>query len=113
VSNRIEKVNSLLQQEISGLVNRDFTFSGAMVTVTRVEATPNLIEAKAYISVLPEEKTDHVVDSLNAGVYDLQQKINKRLNMRPIPRIRFVKDIQIAEAAKIEALLGTLKKEKK
>jgi len=106
-------VNSLLQQEISKILLRDFGFSEAMVTLTRVEATGNLIEAKAYISVLPEEKTDKVLGILNKGVYDVQQKINKKLNMRPIPKIIFVKDAVIAEAAKIESLLEKIKEVEK
>ena len=112
-TNRIEKVNSLLKQEISKIIVRDFDFHGALITLTHVEATANLIEAKAYISVLPENKTDEAIKSLNSAVYDIQQKINKRLNMRPIPRIRFIKDAIIAEAARVEELLHILKKEEK
>jgi ribosome-binding factor A len=109
-SNRIEKVNSLLQKEISIIIARDFDFTGALVTLTHVQATPNLIEAKAYISVLPEEKNDAIVAILNKGVYAVQKKINKLLNMRPIPKIIFVKDDNISEAAKVEEILSTLKK---
>jgi len=109
MANRIEKVNSLLEHEISAIIVRDFNFAGSLVTVTHVDTTPNLIEAKAFISVLPDEKADTVVTILNKAVYDVQQKINKKLNMRPIPRISFVKDEKIAEAAKVEELLHKLK----
>ncbi len=108
-TNRIEKVNSLLEKEISNIIVRDFDFHGVLVTLTHVEATANLIEAKGYISVMPENKTDQVIKTLNNDVYNIQQKINKRLNMRPIPKIKFVKDRVIAEAAKIEALLHKIK----
>lgn len=121
MSNRIEKVNSLLEREISKIILRDFDFHGAMVTLTRVEATPNLIDAKAYISVLPsasalssggtmEEKSDKIIKILNSGVYAVQHKINRLLNMRPIPKITFVKDEVIAKAAKIEGLLEKIKR---
>ena len=109
MSNRIQKVNSLLAEEISKIIARDFDFTGSMVTLTHVEATANLIEAKAYVSVLPEDKTDQVLKSLNREVYGIQQKINKLLKMRPVPRIKFVKDRVIAEAARIEELLGKIK----
>ena len=112
MSERIKKVNSLLEHEISNIILRDFDFSGTMVTLTHVKATANLIEAKAYISVMPEEKIDTVLATLNKGVYEVQQKINKRLNMRPIPKIVFVKDEKIKEAARIEELLEKIKEEK-
>ena len=62
MSNRLDKVNSLLEHEISKIIARAFSFHGALVTLTRVDASANLIEAKAYISVLPEEKTDQVCE---------------------------------------------------
>ena len=111
--NRIEKVNSLLEKEISNIVLRDFDFSGMMVTLTHVDATANLQEARAHISVMPDDKTDKVVSVLNKGVYDVQQKINKKLFMRPIPKITFVADRKMKEAARVEELLEQLKKEKK
>ena len=110
MSNRIEKVNSLLEQEISKILLRDFNFVESMVTLTHVDATANLIEARAYISVMPENNLDKVVKTLNGGVFEVQKKINKMLNMRPIPKIIFVKDEKIKEAAKIEALLEEVKK---
>ncbi|HLD70414.1 MAG TPA: 30S ribosome-binding factor RbfA [Negativicutes bacterium] len=111
MSERLNKVNSLLEQEIGKIIFRDFNFHGALVTLTHVDATANLIEARAYISALPEDKTDAAVKTLNWGVADVQKKINQKLNMRPVPRISFLKDEQIAEASRVEELLEKLKKE--
>ena len=108
-TNRIEKVNSLLEHEIGKIISRDFTFNDALVTLTHVDASANLIQAKAYISTMPDDRTDHVISVLNKGVYDVQQKINKLLNMRPIPKIIFVKDERIQKAARVEELLEKIK----
>ncbi|MEK7664066.1 MAG: ribosome-binding factor A [Patescibacteria group bacterium] len=121
MSSRIDKVNSLLEYEISKIILRDFTFADAIATLTRVDTTANLIEARAYISVFPstsakssgetkDEKTDKIIKILNNNVYDIQQKINKKLNMRPIPKIIFVKDENVREAARVEALLDKIKR---
>ncbi len=119
--NRIQKVNSLLEQEISKIILRDFYFPEVLVTLTHIDSSANLIEAKVYISVFftrqslgeggPDEKIDKIVETLNKGAYNVQQKINKLLKMRPIPKIKFVKDQKISKAAKVEELLETLKKE--
>lgn len=122
--NRIEKVNSLLEHEISKIILRDFDFSPeVLVTLIRVEAAANLIEAKAYISVFftrrslgeggPDKEADKIIAVLNKNVFALQQKINRTLRMRPVPKIKFVKDEIISHAGKIEELLGKLKKEEK
>ncbi len=105
-TNRVEKVNSLLLHELSKIVFRDFAFSPEiLVTLTRVEATGNLIEAKVYVSVFPETKSDGIVNALQKSVYDVQYKINRTLRQRPIPKIRFVKETEVLHAAKIEELL--------
>lgn len=111
MNNRIEKVNSLLEKEIGQIILRDFSFADVLPTLTHVDTTANLIEARVYISVFPEGKTDQVIKALNGGVKDIQQKINKKLNMRPIPKIIFVKDTNIEEASRVEELLYKLKKE--
>jgi ribosome-binding factor A len=104
--NRTDKVNSLLQHELSKIIFRDFAFSPEiLVTLTRVETTGNLIEAKCYISVFPEPKAEPIINALNKSVYDIQYKINRILKMRPIPRIRFIKETEISKAAKIEELI--------
>lgn len=113
-TNRIDKVNSLLEHEIGAIIQRDIFFpDNILVTLTHVEATANLIEAKVYISVFPEDKIDGAIGVLKKNVYDIQQKINHKLKMRPIPKIIFVKDRKISEAAKIEEALARLKKEEK
>jgi ribosome-binding factor A len=106
MSNRLEKVNSLLEHEIGKILLKDFAFSPeVLVTLTRVDSSSNLIEAKVYISVFPETKSAGVINALNKSVYDIQYKINRTLRMRPIPKIRFVKETEISKAARIEELL--------
>lgn len=113
MTERIAKVNSLLEHEISNILARGFGFTDCLVTLTHVDTSPNLIQTKAYISVMPEEKTDHVIGVLNKGVYSVQQKINRTVNMRPVPKIMFVADKETAGASRVEELLAKLKKEGK
>ncbi len=114
MANRVQRVNSLLEREISKILFKDFDFSDkALVTLTHVETSANLIEAKAYISVLPDSKFDEVLKTLKKGVYSVQHKINRTLKMRPVPKIKFVKDENISKAGRIEELLGKLKNSEK
>ncbi len=68
--------------------------------------------AKIYISALPEKEEEKAIQILNINIYELQQKINKRLKMRPIPRICFIKEKETVEAGKIEEILIKLKSKK-
>lgn len=83
---------------------------GALVTLTRVDTFPNLIETKVYVSVLPDDKAEEVLKILKSQVYFLQQKLNSRLKMRPIPKIQFVEETTTREAGRVEELLGKIRK---
>lgn len=114
MSNRVEKVNSLLRDEISKIIFRDFAFfPEILVTLTRVDCSSNLIEAKVFVSVYPDEKADGIIRMLSKNVYDVQYKINRILRQRPIPKIIFVRDKVISQAGKIEELLSGLKNDEK
>lgn len=110
MSNRIEKVNALIKNELGKILLRDVDFpQGVLVTITHVDNSPNLSEAKIYVSVMPDEKIDKVFEILNRRIYDIQQVLNRRLNMRPIPRIEFKKEEKTKKAAQVEELLEELK----
>jgi len=112
MTKRIKKVDELIKRELSQLFLREIEFpEGVIVTITRVEASSNLIQAKAYISILPEAKTRRVLAILNKIIYGIQKKINKKLRMRPVPKIIFVAEKKTEEAARIEEILEELKKE--
>ncbi|MEK7519486.1 MAG: 30S ribosome-binding factor RbfA [Patescibacteria group bacterium] len=109
--NRISKVNQLIKEELSHLLLREIEFpSDFLVTLTRVESSANLIQAKVFISVLPEGKIKEVLQVLNKQIYQLQQKINRRLKMRPVPQIIFIEERKTIEANKVEEILEELKK---
>jgi len=111
MSKRIQRVNALLAREVSQLLIREMDFSpDILVTVTRTETSGNLFESKVFISVLPEQKSKEVFEALNKKIYFLQQKINGRLKMRPLPKIIFVPETKTIEAEEIEKALEKLKK---
>lgn len=113
-SNRIQKVNQLIKKELSQLILKEIDFPFEfLVTVTRVETTRDLRESNVWISTFPEEKSETTLNILNRNIYFLQQKLNKRLKMTPLPRIKFLKEKKISEAGKIEKILEELKKDKK
>ena len=111
MTKRVLQVNQVIQRELSQIILREVEFhSGTLVTVTRVETSPNLKEAKFYISSIPDDQTPKILEILNKLIYQLQQGLNKRLNMKPVPRIRFIKEAKTKEAARIEELLEQIKK---
>jgi ribosome-binding factor A len=111
MSKRLERVNELLYREISQLFLRELDFQNALVTITKVETSVDLRESKIMISVMPMEKTQTALQVLEKNIFDLQQIINKKLRMRPVPKIIFKIDESAAKAQYIEELLQKAKEE--
>ncbi|MBZ9578299.1 30S ribosome-binding factor RbfA [Patescibacteria group bacterium] len=111
MSKRIQRVNQLIKKELGKILLREGDFSKeTLVTLTRVETSIDLREAKVWISVFPRNQTTKVIQILNRKIYDFQQKINKILKMRPVPKIKFLIETRAKEAARIEELLEKIKK---
>jgi ribosome-binding factor A len=110
VSKRIQQVNTLIKRELSQILLREIEFPpNVLVTITRVETSYNLMETNVWVSALPEEKLKRSLEILNKNIYILQQKLNQRLKMRPLPRIKFLEEKKTREASKIEEILEKLK----
>lgn len=111
---RILKVNQLIKTELGQIIRREMSFPAeVLVTITRVQTSPDLSNTKIYISVFPEGKTKEVFHLLNKEIFTLQQFLNKRLEMRRVPKIKFLKEEKTKIAGEVEAILEKLKKEKK
>jgi len=112
MAKRIQRVNQLIKKELSQILLREVDFpKDLLVTITRVETLNDLSEARVFISVMPESQAKRILAILNRQIYQLQQKINKRLRMRPIPKIIFCEEKTTVEAGRIEEILEELKKE--
>jgi len=110
VSKRLERVNELLYREISQLILRELNFYNVLVSITKVETSADLREAKITFSAMPLEKTESALRILEKNIFDLQQLLNKKLKMRPVPKIRFEIDRSAAGAQRIEELLQKINK---
>ncbi|MDO8436409.1 MAG: 30S ribosome-binding factor RbfA [bacterium] len=110
---RILQINQLIKRELSQIILREIEFPlDVLATITRVETTRKIDEAKVYVSCLPESKAKLILNILNRCIYRLQQLLNKRLRMRPIPRIVFIEEKETIKAGRIEEILEKIKIEK-
>ena len=111
MTERILKVNQLLKREIGRILLRETDLPDeAFVTITRVDASLNLQQAKVYISVIPEEKSKETLKILDKQIFSIQQSLNKKLRMRPVPKIIWTAETMTGEAARIEEIMREVQK---
>ena len=76
------------------------------VTVTHVEVSPDMRQAKVYVSVMGDEKAQQLsLHGLQSSAGYLQQKIAKRIDTRYTPRIIFELDMGVKKSIAIARLL--------
>ncbi len=110
---RAQRFNELIKKELGKII---FNFldvkSGVLVTITQVLTNPNLFISDVYISVYPSSEAKKILDKLNRSIYQIQQLLNRKLEVRPVPKIIFKHDKNPEEADKVEKLLEEIKHEK-
>jgi ribosome-binding factor A len=78
----------------------------AGVTVTHVEVSPDMRQAKVYVSIMGDEGAQRLcLHGLQSAAGFLQQKIAKRIDTRYTPRLRFELDLGVKKSIAIARLL--------
>lgn len=112
MNNRAKRVNQLIKRELSQILLKEIDFpEGALATITRIEVSVDLKQAKVYISVMPKEKTPGIIRVLESRIFSIQKDLDKRLTMKIVPKINFKEEKKTAEAGRIEELLEKIKEE--
>ena len=76
------------------------------VTVTRVEVSPDMREAKVHVSIMGDDATQRLcLHGLQSAAGFLQQKIAKRIDTRYTPRLRFELDMGVKKSIAIARML--------
>lgn len=112
MSNRISKINRHLQRTVGDILLKEADLPpDVLVTISRVETAPNLRFSDIWLYVIPEERADETLEILKTQMYDIQGSLNRSLEFRPLPRIRFQYDKGGEHADTINKKLHELKYE--
>ncbi len=106
---KLEKINNQLQRLVGEILHRHADIpAGVLVTVSRVATTPNLRSAEVFLYIYPIEQAEVVALSLKKQLYELQGFLNRALDARAVPRIRFTVDYGAQHADTIDQRLRNL-----
>lgn len=106
---RLDQVNENIRRELSQLLHQEFEGAVAtLLSVTRVEITPDLRLAKIFISALGSEKDINLlVKKLNRSLPFWQGVLAERIMMKFMPRLRFFADDSLLKARRIHDLIDS------
>ena len=113
-SNRIGRINEEIQKELSAAIRnlKDPRVQDTMISITRVETTPDLRWAKVYVSFLQEERAKDAMAGLKSAGGYLRRELGSALNLRYTPELNWALDDSITYGAKMMKLINSLGVEK-
>jgi ribosome-binding factor A len=104
VAYRIERLNSLLRQEISDLVQRQVKDPrlGSFISVTAVEISSDMRHAKVFVSRLgTDNEKRETLSALASASGFIRHELSERLKIRRIPELSFKLDDTIEKADRV------------
>ena len=99
------RVASVIREELAKLLLTEVDFDAAIPTITEVVVDDKMVWADVLVSVIPSPQGDEVMRKLEHAAGHLQHLLNKKLGIRPMPRIRFKLDHGLEKAAMVEKIL--------
>jgi ribosome-binding factor A len=108
MTRRIERLNELIREEISELILRQAKDPrlDCFLTVTKVNASPDLRNAKVFISIMgTEEEKNKAMNGLSSASGFFHHELMKRLSLRHTPQLSFHQDDSIERAAHVLNLM--------
>ena len=110
VSNRIGRINEEIQRELAELLRglKDPRVQDTMISITRVETTPDLRYAKVYTSFLEADRAKDALKGLKSASGYLRRELGRALQLRYTPELQWVLDDSITYGAKMLELINSL-----
>lgn len=113
MSTRIEKINDLLRDNISNIINKDLALKqGVFVSITKVDTSKDLRYTKIFVSIFPEKEIDYTMKTLEKELFHIQKLSNQKLEIKIFPKIRFILDSSGNKLTELEEIFEKIRKEK-
>jgi len=84
------------------ILTRDYSVYGALITIMGVDVSDDLLQARVRIAIIPYEKGPEIFETLKNDQGIIQHRLLKKMNIKPMPHIRFEIDVPTSLEAPIE-----------
>ena len=114
VTQRQLRVGEMIKQSLGMIFLKDeakiSNIETNRITVTEVRMSPDLKIAKAYVLPLGGENANEIIKTLKEFSFVIRKVLSKKIAMKFLPKIIFVKDESFDYAEKIENLIKQTQK---
>jgi ribosome-binding factor A len=109
MSNRTVRVNELVQREISDILRKRFQSEAVTVTITEVRVSPDLRDARVFVSVIgDEDEAEEKMRWLRSKAHEIRDEVGRRIVLKYLPRFQYVLDKSAIKGARILQMLDEI-----
>src|SRR5699024_9233321 len=111
MSIRTERVEAVLQRDLGHILQKNYQLTGTFLTVTRIDISPDLMNASVFISVFaPGHDEDSIFEHLQNNNAAIRQTLASKIRnqVRRIPELHFKMDKSARHAQDIEKLFDQM-----
>jgi ribosome-binding factor A len=115
MSRRLERLNSLLREEISDVIAHSLKDPrvAEMVSITHVSVAPDLSVARVNVSILGSvDERKATLSALSAAAPYIRRELRPRLAIKRLPEIEFQYDDTIERGSRILSLIEQVRRER-
>lgn len=113
---RQKQIGSLLFEELSSIFQRMGLniVKGGMISISSVKITPDLLEARVYLSLFQVKDPKAMLQKIEDGKWEIKKELSARVGkqLRRMPELQFYLDDTLEHAFKIENLLKKIQEDK-
>ena len=113
---RQKQVSALLLEELSGIFQRLglSMIEGGLISLTAVKVTPDLLEARVYLSLFQVKDVAVVMKKIEDRSWEIKRELAERVKnqLRRIPILTYFHDDTLEHADRMEALFRKLNQDK-
>ena len=117
LSQRQLRVGEMIKQALGNIFMRGEAklpnIETSNITVTEVRMSPDLKTAKAFVLPLGGKNANEIIDILKEFSFVVRKTLSKKITMKFLPKILFVKDESFDYAEKIENLIKNTNRQEK
>ncbi|MFH1457463.1 MAG: 30S ribosome-binding factor RbfA [Patescibacteria group bacterium] len=93
MTDRQEKLNSILLKELAQIINQEIEFpKDILSTLTHVRCAANLDSIRIFVSCLPFDRSKEIINILQKSRQLILEKLNSRIRLRRMPNLIFKTD---------------------
>ena len=114
---RQKQVGSVLQKEMNEIFQRMALnmMDGGLVSIADVKVTPDLLEARVYLSLFQVKDNATVLKKIEDKSWEIKRELTARVKqqLRRMPVLKFFIDESLENVFKMEELFKKISEEKK